>query len=73
MGIITATELEKNLEEYLELSSTEDVIIAKNGKIISVLTSPSIRSSALEALDSISAKYPFVDCQEILDERESSR
>ena len=73
MRTITATELEKNLDKYLELSSTEDIVITENGKIISVLTNPAIRSSALEALDSISAKYPFVDYQEILDERESSR
>ena len=37
---ITATELKNNLGKYLLLSATEDVFIAKNGKIVAKLTNP---------------------------------
>ncbi len=37
---ITATELKLNLGKYLMLSATEDILITKNGKVISKLTSP---------------------------------
>ena len=38
MRYITATELRNNLGYYLELSSTEDIYVTKNKKIITVLT-----------------------------------
>ena len=37
---ITATELKTNLGKYLFLSTTEDIYITKNGKVISKLSSP---------------------------------
>lgn len=37
---ITATELKNNLGKYLYLSSTEDIYITKNGKVIAKLTNP---------------------------------
>lgn len=37
---ITATELKNNLGKYLSLAATEDIYIAKNGKIIAKLTNP---------------------------------
>ena len=37
---ITATELKENLGMYLQLSMTEDILITRNGKIISKLTNP---------------------------------
>jgi len=37
---ITATELKENLGKYLELSKTEDILVTKNGKPITKLTSP---------------------------------
>ena len=37
---ITATELKMNLGKYLLLSSTQDIFITKNGKVISKLSSP---------------------------------
>lgn len=37
---ITATELKQNLGKYLLLSAKEDILITKNGKIISKLTNP---------------------------------
>lgn len=37
---ITLTELKENLGKYVLLSQTEDILITKNGKIISRLTEP---------------------------------
>lgn len=37
---ITATELKNNLSKYLLLSSTEDIYITRNGKVVSKLTNP---------------------------------
>lgn len=37
---ITATELKMNLGKYLLLSATEDILITKNGKVVSKLTNP---------------------------------
>ncbi|MBQ4511775.1 MAG: type II toxin-antitoxin system prevent-host-death family antitoxin [Anaerolineaceae bacterium] len=37
---ITTTELEENLNKYLQLSATEDIFITKNGKIIAKLSNP---------------------------------
>jgi len=37
---ITATELKQNLGKYLMLSATEDILITKNGKVVSKLTNP---------------------------------
>ena len=37
---ITLTELKGNLGKYVEMSQDEDILITKNGKIISRLTEP---------------------------------
>ncbi len=37
---ITATELKENLGKYLQMASTEDIFITKNGHVIAKLTSP---------------------------------
>lgn len=37
---ITATELKNNLGKYIMLSSTEDIYITRNGKVVSKLTNP---------------------------------
>ena len=37
---ITATELKKNLGKYLDLSSTEDIYITRNGKVVAMLSNP---------------------------------
>ena len=37
---ITATELKKNLGKYLALSSTEDIYITRNGKVVAMLSNP---------------------------------
>lgn len=41
--LITIAELEKNLSHYLVLSSTEDIYISQNGKIISKLSNPHMK------------------------------
>ncbi|WP_310601825.1 type II toxin-antitoxin system Phd/YefM family antitoxin [Anaerosporobacter sp.] len=38
--LITATELKNNLGKYLMISATEDIYIAKNGKVVAKLTKP---------------------------------
>lgn len=40
---ITLTELKGNLGKYIKLSQEEDILITKNGKIISRLTEPFAR------------------------------
>ena len=40
---ITLTELKGNLGKYVEMSRDEDILITKNGKIISRLTEPFAR------------------------------
>ena len=40
MLYITSTEFKKRLNYYLELSSSEDIYITKNGRVISVLSDP---------------------------------
>ena len=37
---INATELKKNLGKYLDLSSTEDIDITRNGKVVAMLSNP---------------------------------
>lgn len=37
---VTATELKANLGKYLELSKTQDILITKNGHVISRLSNP---------------------------------
>ena len=38
--LITATELELNLEKYLLMAETQDIYITKNDKIIAKLSNP---------------------------------
>jgi len=73
MCIITASELKQNLGKYMELSKEEDVIVKKNGKVVTMLTSTSLRETAIDAFLSLSGKYSAVDYQAILDEREMQR
>ncbi len=73
MRIVSVNELSQNLDGYLERSRSEDVYIEKDGKIISVLTAPFKRGEALDALESISGRYPYVDYERILADRENNR
>lgn len=73
MCIITATELKENLKKYIELSAIEDVLVTKNGKVVTMLTSTGLRESAVDAFLSLAGKYNYVDYQALLDEREAKR
>ena len=73
MCVITATELKQNLGKYIDLSKTEDVIVKKNGKIITMLTSTHLRESALSTFMSFAGKYEGFDYEAILAERDDQR
>ena len=45
--IVTATEFKTNLGKYLEMASSQDIFITKNGKSIARLTSPAVNKLAL--------------------------
>ena len=49
MMVITATEFKKNFGHYLDLVSTEDIWVTKNGKVVVRLVNPNV-----SAVDSIS-------------------
>ena len=73
MIVITDLELKERLDKYIDLSAKEDILVKKNGKVISMLTSPSLRESNLSSFLSLSGKYPYVDYQKLLDERDTHR
>ena len=73
MRVITATELKQNLGKYIELSKEEDVIIKKNGKIVTVLTSPSEREKDTASFLSLMGKYEYFDYEAYLRERDEQR
>ena len=45
--IVTATEFKTNLAKYLEMATSQDIFITKNGKSIARLTSPAVNKLAL--------------------------
>ena len=45
--IVTATEFKTNLGKYLEMATSPDIFITKNGKSIARLTSPAVNKLAL--------------------------
>ena len=45
--IVTATEFKTNLGKYLEMATSQDIFITKNGKSIARLTSPAVDKLAL--------------------------
>ena len=45
--IVTATEFKSNLGKYLEMATSQDIFITKNGKSIARLTSPAVNKLAL--------------------------
>ena len=73
MCIITATELKQNLGKYIDLSKEEDVIVKKNGKIVTVLTSPSPRKKDTSSFLSLMGKYEYFDYESYLRERDERR
>lgn len=69
---VTATELKKNLGYYLELSRREDVLITKNGHVISKLTSPAVDKRAI--VESWVGIIPSdTDVDALMDERRMSK
>ncbi|MBQ3432943.1 type II toxin-antitoxin system prevent-host-death family antitoxin [Candidatus Saccharibacteria bacterium] len=66
---ITLTELKGNLGKYVEMSQDEDILITKNGKIISRLTEPFVerkekmekKKIAKELVGSIKGDYMSLD------------
>lgn len=73
MCVITATELKQNLGKYIELSKEEDIIVKKNGKIVTVLTSPSPRDKDISSFFSLMGKYEYFDYESYLKERDENR
>ena len=49
--VITATEFKKNFGHYLDLVSTEDIWVTKNGKVVVRLVNPNV--SAVESISGI--------------------
>lgn len=73
MCVITAAELKQNLDKYIEMSEREDVLVKEDGRIVTMLTSPSLRESAAEDFLSLYGKYEAIDYERLLEERELSR
>ena len=73
MCVITATELKQNLDKYIEMSEREDVLVKEDGRIVTMLTSPSLRESAAHDFLSLYGKYEAVDYERLFEERELSR
>ncbi|HJC62657.1 MAG TPA: type II toxin-antitoxin system Phd/YefM family antitoxin [Candidatus Blautia merdavium] len=70
--IVTATELKTNLGKYLELASSQDIFITKNGKSIARLTSPAVNKLALlDNLVGIIPQEQAMDENELREERMS--
>ena len=73
MLLITTTELRKHLGKYLELSKEEDIVVEKNGKIATVLTSYIPRKEDDSSFFSLVGKYEDFDYESYLRERDEAR
>ena len=79
MAIVTATEFKQNLGKYLMLAKSEDIEIAKNGKVSVKLTSTSPKTEALyhkaSSISSIFGVLPAsgISLKEARDERLGSK
>lgn len=68
--IVTATEFKTNLGKYLEMATSQDIFITKNGKSIARLTSPAVNKLALlDDLVGIVAQEKAMDENTIREER----
>ena len=54
--IVTATEFKTNLGKYLEMATSQDIFITKNGKSIARLTTPVVNKLAV--LDALVGTVP---------------
>lgn len=67
---ITATEFKSNLGKYLEMATSQDIFITKNGKNIARLTSPVVNKlELLEDLVGIVPQEQMSDENAIREER----
>ena len=73
MRIITATEFRKNLSKYLKLSLSEDILVTRNGKILTMLTNPNKREDSFDRFLSLRGCLPPVDYEKALHERDMNR
>lgn len=73
MLIITVTELRKHLGKYLEISKEEDVVVKKNGKIVTILTSYIPRKEEDSSFLSLAGIYKDFDYESYLRERDEAR
>lgn len=65
---ITMTELKNDLKLYIERSSTEDIVITKNGKIIAKIVNP--YKDRIASLESIFGILPEdTPVEKLLDEK----
>ena len=68
--IVTATEFKANLGKYLEMATSQDIFITKNGKSIARLTSPSVdKLTLLDDLVGIIPEDQTMDENTIREER----
>ena len=68
--IVTATEFKTNLGKYLEMATSQDIFITKNGKSIARLTSPAVNKLALlDDLVGIAPQEKAMDENTIREER----
>lgn len=68
--IITATEFKTNLGKYLEIATSQDIFITKNGKSIARLTSPAVNKlTLLDDLVGIVPQETAMDENTIREER----
>ena len=67
---VTATDFKTNLGKYLEIVSSEDIFITKNGKVIAQLSKPQTNKiSALRSLVGIAESESEVSFDDIREER----
>ena len=72
--IVTATEFKANLGKYLEMATSQDIFITKNGKSIARLTSPSVdKLTLLDDLVGIIPEDQAMDENTIREERLSGQ
>ena len=65
---VTAAELKMDLNKYLKIAQTEDVLITENGKVIAKLSNPNVdRRAIAESLFGIIP--PDITLEEARDER----
>ena len=68
---ITATELKENLGKYLQMASTEEIFITKNGKVVAKLSNP--YQDRIEMARSLSGSVPSdITLEEAREERLSA-